>query len=368
MRKLTFLILLFLLGVLVPGLGIALGGDGSDGIGSQKPGAESVVVQQDITDADDAPRSTATPGEYENRQWTMAIMADMNGPYGSTTYNNHVHSAVAWLVEQQNIDLVVSPGDLVAGQRRGLSFEPMWTAFHEAVTDPLARAGIPLAVSPGNHDASGAPAFWEERIHFVREFERRRPQLSFVDQRFYPFYYAFEVGPALIISLDGTTVGPLDRVQREWVRKTLARNQHKSVRIVVSHVPLFAVAEGREREILRDRELEEIFEEFNVDLMITGHHHAYYPAKRGKTIYLHAAALGDGPRRLVGDDHRSPRSMSLVTFDESGILELDTRLSPRFEESVDLNSLPESITADGEPIYRIDLYNVDRRGLQSRSE
>ena len=122
------------------------------------------------------------------RVWTVAVISDLNDAYGSTTHNQHVHAATAWITETLQPDLVVSAGDMVAGQRRGLDYMAMWRGFHAAVTDPMIEAGIPLAVTPGNHDASGSPAFWEERIHFAREWTRRRPQLSFVDDRFYPFF------------------------------------------------------------------------------------------------------------------------------------------------------------------------------------
>lgn len=290
-----------------------------------------------------------------DRVWTIAVISDLNGSYGSTTYNRHVHRATEWISETLRPDIVVSAGDMVAGQRRGLDYAAMWAAFHAAVTDVLAAAGLPLAVTPGNHDASGSPAFWEERIHFAREWKIRRPQLSFVDDSFYPFYYAFELGPALFISLDGTQVGPLDQAQRDWVRGVLERNSHKEVKFVMSHLPLYPVAQGRETEILNDRELESIFEEFGVDMMIGGHHHAYFPGRRGDTFHLFTACLGSGQRALIGEEQVSPRNVAVVQFDASGVINVEAYGGNDFDEIVDHQLLPRTIGSGEQQVWRMDV-------------
>ena len=78
----------------------------------------------------------------------VAVVADLNGAYGSATYGEPVHVAVRRIVELRP-DLVVSVGDMVAGQRSGLDYRAMWAGFFSVVADPLAAAGIPLAVTPG---------------------------------------------------------------------------------------------------------------------------------------------------------------------------------------------------------------------------
>ena len=87
----------------------------------------------------------------------VVVISDLNGSYGSTTYAARVADAVEVIVEMRP-DLVISTGDMVAGQRQPHLTEAevraMWAAFHRTVTAPLEAAGIPLAVTPGNHDAS----------------------------------------------------------------------------------------------------------------------------------------------------------------------------------------------------------------------
>ena len=82
----------------------------------------------------------------------VAVISDLNGSYGSTDYRSTVSAAINRIIAI-NPDLVISTGDMVAGQRRPhLSEEElgaMWRAFHRTVTEPLHEAGIALAVTPG---------------------------------------------------------------------------------------------------------------------------------------------------------------------------------------------------------------------------
>ena len=80
-------------------------------------------------------------------------------------------------------DLVICTGDMVAGQQASPKLtEPqlmaMWSAFHATVTDPLKAAGIPLLVTPGNHDASAYPGFELERKVFDTTWTKRAPEIE----------------------------------------------------------------------------------------------------------------------------------------------------------------------------------------------
>ena len=72
----------------------------------------------------------------------------------------------------------------------------MWSAFHAAVTDPFAAAGIPVAVTPGNHDASAYEQFVAERAIYAQEWRERKPDVTFVADEDYPFFYAFRIESA----------------------------------------------------------------------------------------------------------------------------------------------------------------------------
>lgn len=104
-------------------------------------------------------------------------------------------------------DVVVSTGDMVAGRRQPLLFEDeiraMWQAFHRSVSDPLSAAGIPILVTPGNHDASAYDGFQQERRIYEQEWRARQPVPVKGD---WPFAYAAEFGGVRFVSLDATTI------------------------------------------------------------------------------------------------------------------------------------------------------------------
>ncbi|HSQ68600.1 MAG TPA: metallophosphoesterase, partial [Steroidobacteraceae bacterium] len=201
----------------------------------------------------------------------VIVISDLNGSYGSTSYEPGVGLAVSRILELEP-DLVISTGDMVAGQRlhpplAAPAIEAMWTAFHTTVSTPLAEAGIPLAVTPGNHDASAYASFQSERQIFQEQWQSRVPGLEFVDREGYPFNYAFALGGVLFVSLDVTRVGALDESQRRWL-DGLLRTHGKGYRhrVVFSHLPIYPFTEGRESEVSADHELERILQRHGVEL------------------------------------------------------------------------------------------------------
>lgn len=327
---------------------------GSLGAQPEDDATEDVQKDQPEDSAVEIVQSSAADDDAEQKRWTVAVVADLNGPFGSTEYNRHVHAAAEWIRDDLQPDLVISAGDMVAGQQEGLDYRAMWTAFHEAFTDELAAGDIPFAASPGNHDASGQPRFWRERIEYARQWKLRRPRLQYVDDAFYPFYYAFEMGPALFVSLDGTEVGPLDDAQIEWLEEVLDRNEHLEVTVLFSHVPQYPVAEGRAHETFGDDRLAELMADYDVDLKVSGHHHAYYPARKDGTIFLHAHALGSGPRAFLGEEAPRARNVAVFEYTEEGVERVEAYVSPEFEETVDRGGLPEAIETDDAELRRLD--------------
>ena len=112
--------------------------------------------------------SLLSPASAENTL-RVAVISDINGRYGSTDYDERVTVAVARIVALKP-DLVLCTGDVVAGQRpspklSSQELERMWRAFHRLIRTPLEQAGIPVLMSPGNHDASAYPGFSLERQH-----------------------------------------------------------------------------------------------------------------------------------------------------------------------------------------------------------
>lgn len=289
---------------------------------------------------------------------TIAVITDLNGSYGSTRYHARVDAAVAAIVGLQP-DVVLSAGDMVAGQRRPLlsrdQVRAMWASFHSHVTDPLAAAGIPLAVTPGNHDGSAYPGFAAEREIFVDEWGARRPDVEFVAADAYPLNYAVAVGKVLVIGLDVTTVSPLPAVQREFLEAVLSRHGKRfDTRIVFCHLPLWPFARGRENEILRDSEFAAQLAALDVDALVSGHHHVFYPGVDDTgVLHVSAGVLGGNSRRFTGSDLKSEFSFVVIEID-NGAVTVSARAAPDFQRRVDVLSLPPQITGPGGRLRRFE--------------
>ncbi len=285
----------------------------------------------------------------------VAVISDLNGSYGSTDYAPRVAVAVSRIIALKP-DLVISTGDMVAGQRRPVLTEPeiraMWSAFHAQVTDPLRRAGIPLAVTPGNHDASAYGGFEEERRIFAEEWQANKPALDYIDDESYPFFYAFRLQGTTFVSLDATVLGPLRGDQAARLRD--AAHGADTV-IAFSHLPLWPFAIERESEVIGDAKLHALFRELDLDLHLSGHHHAFYPGWKDGITYVSQACLGGGPRRLIGMTRRSDYAITMIDISDRGDLIIQALEGDFFDEPLDWADLPAKLSHEGADLIRLDL-------------
>jgi len=298
----------------------------------------------------------------------IAIISDMNGSYGSTHYQSAVDAAISRILELQPA-LVLSTGDMVAGQRRPHLSEqeitPMWQAFHQHVSDPLARAGIPFAVTPGNHDASAYAGFGLERAIYSRQWAPRKPGVHFLDDAGYPYNYSFAVGDVMFISLDATMTGHLPQPQMDWLRAVLkTHGSSYRYRVVFSHLPLWPFAQGRERETIGDHQLQVLLEQSSVDLFLNGHHHAFYPGVLNGVAFVSQSCLGAGLRRLVGSGEKAKHSFTLIEFSD-GAMRIAALTGSKFEQEIDWDTLPTHIHSPTATLQRADLSTVDVKRLRA---
>ena len=290
----------------------------------------------------------------------VVVVSDLNESYGSTRYGPAVGDAVRRTIALQP-DLVISTGDMIAAQRLAppLSQDEvlaMWQAFDQQVTTPLARAGLPFAVTPGNHDGSNGQRFALERALYRAQWAPRRPAVAFVDGDDYPFNYAFRVKDVLFISLDATHVGHVSPQRRAWLDALLQSQGPKfQHRVVFSHVPLWPFAVGRERDYLGDHALEDVLQRGKVGVYLSGHHHAYYPGYKDGVRFVSQGCLGAAPRPLLGTSQPSPRSITLLELGPGGQVRVDAFAGSGFDEPVARHSLPPQIQAHGITIVRDDI-------------
>ena len=269
-----------------------------------------------------APPSCSGPPRGDLR---IVVISDLNSSYGSTEYEPEVHQAVRLIREVWRPDLVLAAGDLVAGQKPSLTdpqVRAMWAAFDSAVTRPLRQASIPFGFTVGNHDASAAPAHRRDRALASEHWRApgHHPGVAFVDSTHFPHYYSFRQGEVFVLAWDASYAGTVrDTAMMVWLHRQLASDAAQGARhrLVLGHLPLYAVAEGRNRrgEVLEEPDsLRHILERYRVHTYVSGHHHAYYPGRRGALELLHTGALGQGSRRLIGSEAPPVQTVTVLDF------------------------------------------------------
>ncbi|NEQ47950.1 MAG: metallophosphoesterase [Leptolyngbya sp. SIOISBB] len=306
----------------------------------------------------------------------MVVISDLNGVYGSTDYDPEIDQAIA-LVPFWNPDLVVCSGDMVAGQDLSLTpeqIQAMWAAFDDHVAAPLREAEIPYGFTIGNHDASGAQgvndnflfqrerdlasAYWQNPAH--------DPGVEFVDRFDFPFYYTFRQDDVFFMSWDGSSnIIPADKLA--WVEQALASEaaQNARMRVLLSHLPLYAVAVGRDQpgEVMNDADqIRTMLEKYDVHTYISGHHHAYYPGHRGNLQLLHMGIIGSGPRPLIDSDLPPWKALTVldVDFDDpSGELTRYTTYDIQTMELIEYGELPRFLTGHNGMVLRRDVEMAD---------
>lgn len=305
------------------------------------------------------------PGDPPRGDLRVAVFGDFNGPYGALEYPAPVTKVVRAIAEVWRPDLLLSPGDVIAGQKASLSDEHrsrMWTAFDREVAGPLREAGIPYAVAMGNHDASSLPdagggyLFGRDRI--AAEAYWRDPRhdggVRYVDRERHPFDHAFRAGEAFVAVIDASSARVTPE-QRAWLGEVLRRPEATSarLRIVVGHLPLVPVARGREGpgEVVADADgLRRVLEDGRVDAYVSGHHAAYFPGRLGDLELLFAG--GVGARRLLAGDAPPRSTVTLVDAWYAPFELRYTTFDVATMEVVAAASLPVGIDSELGPVRR----------------
>lgn len=299
----------------------------------------------------------------------LVVISDLNGPYGSIGYRPEVARGVA-LIRSWRPDLVLCGGDLVAAQKDGLGaarLASMWAGFDQQVLVPIRAAGVPVAFTLGNHDASnirsasGGWRFADDRQAAARFWQPRRDGLGLqlLDAAGFPFRYTALHDGLFLAVLDAS--GPvLGEEQLAWLQRSLSSSAARGARsrIVMGHLPLVGIARGREQlsEVLQQAAaLRALLERHGVGTYVSGHQHAWYPGRLGRLDLLCCGALGDGPRRLLGS--AQPPVQTLTVWDlflERGV-SVFTTLDMRTLRPVPPASLPPVIEGPTGRLRRRDL-------------
>ena len=287
-------------------------------------------------------------GSAQAEPLRIAVISDLNGSYGSTDYGDPVKDGVAAIIARHP-DLVISTGDMIAGQRKSpkltaAELAAMWASFHATVSNPLAQAGLPLLVTPGNHDASAYPGFEAERDAFAKAWSNRIPDLTAIDVANWPFRSAVSVRGVLLVGMDATRSGPLAEDDMAWLRRILAAEgpRHDNV-VLYGHLPLMPISHGREGDVLADPALFDMAKGAGVDIWLSGHQHAFYSGTAGGIVFVAQGALGNGPRKLIGQEETSPKTFTWIEIGDDGAITVPAYAAPGFGSVLAPDILPPTL-------------------------
>lgn len=289
---------------------------------------------------------------------TIALISDINGRYGSTVYHARVGEAVGAIISLKPT-AVLSAGDMVAGQKQPKLdrewLDEMWGVFNAEIRYPLADAGIPFFMTPGNHDGSAFPAFRLEREQFIKQWSGPDAGVEILPGSEWPLRYAARRGDVLIVAFDGTRPGALPAAERKFLEGALDRyGADAELTIVMAHLPMWPLARGREREIIADGSLQALLHRHGVDVYASGHHHVFYPGvDDAGMIHLAVGALGGNARTFATGKNKQPHSLALLQYDRNSV-RLSARMAPEFSNDVPLKSLPAVINGPLGQLRRLD--------------
>ncbi len=266
--------------------------------------------------------TTVVPGRGNYR---MVVISDLNSSFGATTYEWQVDSIMQRIPRLWKPDMVVAGGDLVAGQSNtaydSAGNARMWTAFDQKIMKPLRDNQIPLAFTMGNHDAAtgfsidrvGARNYWMAPGNF--------PNVLPIDTSHYPYYHSFmdkQGGDFFFVNWEASDAN-FSQADIDWTKAQFLKPeaQQAKYRILIGHMPFYGVAQERDGagNILNNGDdLRKMADDLGVTLYVSGHHHAYFPGKRGNIELLNAGAAGSGPRKWVFGDETAPNTVTVIDF------------------------------------------------------
>jgi 3',5'-cyclic AMP phosphodiesterase CpdA len=181
-------------------------------------------------------------------------------------HDERLVEAVDWQVDELKPDLVVVSGDFTQRART--------EQFRDACEflDGLRDRGHDVLGVPGNHDVP----LYDVLRRFLFPLARYR---RFIDDTLCPFIELPGVAVLGINTARSFTFkdGRINQDQVEFIRETFSRTPSESVRILVTHHPLFALQVGDEieRAVGRHELALDAVEESGVDMLLAGHaHHA----------------------------------------------------------------------------------------------
>ena len=231
--------------------------------------------------------------------------------FGDSGYGNQYQKDVATRLLQVQPDLVLHQGDIVYSEA---SYDLFETRFFQIYKDLL--KSVWLAPAMGNHDV-----LYNNGKSFTDVFVNPPNATSPAERE---LYYTFDYGNAHFVILNNyfamNTVGS---AQYNWLKNDLATS-NQFWKFVVFHQPAYASDSNQQPhdDANTVKNLVPLFEQYNVDIVFSGHWHYYermYPLKGGKVSTVDAGGVvymvtggGGAPLVSIGTGTLNPRTAAKV--------------------------------------------------------
>ena len=286
----------------------------------------------------------------KNKFFKIAVISDLNSGYGSTVYHPDVTAALKE-IDSLKPDMILCAGDMVAGQKSSLTEQnlaEMWESFKVNVLLPIKAMKVPFAFTVGNHDASAN--FKKDRAATQKFWNDNQADLglNFIDKENFPFYYSYTKNDVFFISWDAAS-STVQADVYQWMEKQLNSEKAKKakLRILLGHLPIYAIVDSKNKpgEVLAStKQTADFFKKNNINLYISGHQHAYYPAGEDGLRLLNTGCIGEGPRKLIGDSTSATRAYTIIEIPMKSYKDFTYRtFIPNKRTEIKLAQLPDSV-------------------------
>jgi hypothetical protein len=208
---------------------------------------------------------SAAPSARGESPFRFAVLGDRAGAHEPGKYEEAVAE-----VARLKPDIVMTVGDMIEGyESDSTAIKAQWKEY-KSIIKPLV---IPIHFTPGNHD------IWD--AHSRSLYKR------YVDEP----YYSFDVGTAHFLVLDNgryATIDAFPREQMDWLRDDLRTHRDAAYTLVFMHIPYWTqtLADGK------PDALHNLFVEYGVDGVFTGHDHTYFSGEFNGVRYTGVGSSG----------------------------------------------------------------------------
>jgi len=192
-------------------------------------------------------------------------------------------------------DFILTVGDMIEGPAESYDIiKKRWDEYFEIVN----KTDIPIFYTPGNNDIFDSISY------------------DYYSKNVSKPYYSLDTLGIHLICLDNSRISSsskMDNEQTEFLVKDLKKQAKNKSIIVIMHKPFWkeSVSKGKEDE------LHNIFKEYGVDLVLSGHYHEYFTGEYDGVKYVSVGSSGGAAWADYAENMEF--HYTFITFDKNGM-------------------------------------------------